>query len=193
MKTLITLATGVSLMTGMAMAGSLEDPVVEPVATTPVAVAPVMPSGDWTGPYAGLSFGKLDMEAGGVQDDGTVYGLFGGYDYDFGQFVAGAELEYQATDDFDLGGVDVNDVWRLKARGGYDAGPALLYATAGYAWADTGIGDAEGAVYGVGMDYKVTERFTVGAEYLRHDFNDIGSTNVDAEADTLSLRGALRF
>ncbi|MFW2544102.1 outer membrane protein [Primorskyibacter sp. 2E107] len=192
MKRFIALTTGAALLSGAAYAGTLEDPVVES-APTPVTVAPVVPVSDWTGPYAGLSFGNLSMDSGGVEEDGMIYGLFGGYDYDFGQFVAGAELEYQATDDFSLGGVDVDDVWRLKARGGYDAGPALLYATAGYAKANTSIGDAEGAVYGVGMDYKVTERFTVGAEYLRHDFNDIGSTNIDAEADTISLRGAMRF
>ncbi|WGW02988.1 outer membrane protein [Tropicibacter oceani] len=192
MKRMIALTAAATVMGGAAFAGSMQDPVVEPVPAQPVAVT-VQPGGDWTGPYAGLSFGNLDATAGALDEDGMVYGVFGGYDYDFGQFVMGAELDYQATDDFSLGGVDVDDVWRLKLRGGYDAGPALLYVTAGGAKANTSIGDAEGAVYGLGMDYKVTERFTVGAEYLRHDFNDVGNTNVDVEADTISLRGALRF
>ncbi|MFZ7089871.1 outer membrane protein [Primorskyibacter sp. 2E233] len=192
MKRMIALTTAGLMLSGAAYAGSM----AEPVMTTPPpqpAPVPVQLGGDWTGPYVGLSFGRLDAEGGGVKDDGTVYGLYGGYDYDFGQLVVGGELEYQATDDFTLGGVAIDDVWRLKARAGYDAGPALIYATAGYAKANTSIGDAEGGVYGLGMEYKVTDRFSVGGEYLRHDFNDVGNTNVDVQADTISLRGTMRF
>lgn len=187
-------ALGLAALGTAATAGSLAEPVVEaPSAPVEMAPVPVNYGGDWTGPYVGLSFGQLWVDDG-TNDDGThVYGLFGGYDYDFGRFVAGAELDWQSADDLSVSGVDVNNITRLKLRGGYDAGPALIYATAGVARADSSIGDADGGVYGLGMDYKVTNNFAVGVEYLRHDFNDFADSGVDVEADTLSLRGSFRF
>lgn len=192
-RILMTSALALAALGTTAQAGALEDPVVEP-AVQPVTMAPAPTmGGEWTGPYGGLSFGKLRAETGGTEEDGSVYGGFVGYDYDFGRFVAGGELDYQVTDDYDLGGVDVDNVLRLKLRGGYDLGRALVYATVGGARADTSIGDADGLVAGLGVDFKVTENFTVGAEYLAHQFDDIGDTNVDVDADTISLRGAYRF
>ncbi len=162
----------------------------EPIQAAPVAV-PL--GGDWTGAYAGLSFGNLDVDGGGFDDNGPAYGVFGGYDYDFGQFVLGGELEWQSMDDLDLGGIDIDNVTRLKVRAGYDAGPALIYGVLGAARADTSIGDADGAVAGLGMDYKVTDRFTVGAEYLAHRFDDAANSGIDVDANAINLRGALRF
>lgn len=195
MKTLITSTALLALASGAATAGSLNDPVVTappaPVVATP---APVALDGEWTGFYGGLSYGGLDAEVGDIDESGSVYGAFAGYDYDFGRFVAGGELDWQATDDYSLGGVDVDSITRLKLRGGYDLGPALLYATAGYAMADTSLdGDVDGGVYGLGLDYKVTQNVTVGVEYLNHQFNDAAGTGADIDANTLSLRGAFRF
>ncbi|WP_298857122.1 porin [uncultured Sulfitobacter sp.] len=181
-----------SLLASTAFAGSLEDPIVE---TVPAPVfEPAFAGGDWTGAYGGLNLGYGDVDGTGEADgDDTTYGLHVGYDYDFGRYVIGGELEYDKADiDLD-GAANTDSVTRLKLRGGYDFGRTLLYATAGAAKLQTSIGDDTGEFIGVGMAYQVTDRFTVGGELLEHRFDDIGGTGVDADATTFNLRGSFRF
>ena len=181
-------------MGGAAFAGSLEEPIVEPVMTMPVA-APAM-GGNWTGFYTGLQLGYADADGPGALDgDNGLYGFHAGYDYDFGRFVLGGEIDYDKTDiDLNGGAVTVDSVARAKIKGGYDLGNTLLYATGGYALADTSGGDEDGAFYGIGMSYKVSEQYTVGAELLEHRFNDIGgAAGADLDATTFTVRGSYRF
>ena len=181
-----------SLLASTAIAGNLADPVVETVAT-PV-FEPAYAGGDWTGAYGGLNLGYGDVNGdGGADGDDTTYGLHLGYDYDFGRYVVGGELEYDKTD-IDLNGAaNADSVTRLKLRGGYDFGRTLVYATAGAAKLKTDIGDDTGEFIGVGVAYQVSERFTVGGELLEHRFDDIGGSGVDADATTFNLRGSFRF
>lgn len=175
-------------------AGSADPAPTEPMIVEPVTVAPMQMGGDWTGAYGGLSLGNLSAEAdGGLDDSEGVYGIHGGYDYDFGQFVVGGELDYQTGEDIQLGGIEADDVLRAKLRGGYDLGRTLVYGTVGAAQLNTNIGDDTGYVGGVGVEYKVTEQFTVGGEYLAHRFDDFDDTGVDVDADTVSIRGNFRF
>jgi outer membrane immunogenic protein len=182
---------------GAAHAGSLADsPVEAPVyspAPAPMAVAPV---GEWTGFYTGLQLGYADVDGPGALDgDNGTYGFHAGYDYDFGSFVLGGELDYDKTD-VDLGGVTtIDSVARAKLKAGYDLGSTLVYATAGAARADIdGIGDESGNFYGIGANYMITDRYTVGAELLQHKFDDIGGVaGADADATTFTVRGSLRF
>ena len=181
-----------SLLSGTAFAGSLEEPIFE---TVPAPVfEPAFVDGDWTGAYGGLNLGYGDVDGTGTADgDDTTYGFHVGYDYDFGRYVIGGELEYDKAD-IDLNGAaNTDSVTRLKLRGGYDLGRTLIYATAGAAKLQTSIGDDTGEFFGVGMAYQVTDRFTVGGELLEHRFDDIGGTGVDADATTFNLRGSFRF
>ena len=174
-------------------AGSADTAPADPVIAEPVAV-PVAPmGGDWTGFYGGLSLGNLSADANDFDDSEMVYGLQGGYDYDFGQFVVGGELDYQTGEDIDLGGIEVDDIFRAKVRGGYDLGQTLVYGTIGAAQLNTSEGDDTGLVGGVGIEYKVTEQITVGGEYLAHKFDDFDDSGVDVDADTVSLRANFRF
>ena len=178
---------------GAAFAGSLADPVVE---TPVIAPAPIVASGDWTGFYTGLNLGYADVDGPGLLDGNNgTYGFHAGYDYDLGDWVVGGELEYDKTDvDLLDGAANVDSVARLKLKGGYDLGNTLVYATAGYANADISGENEDGAFAGVGMTYKITDRYTVGAEVLHHQFNDLGGVDgVDADATTFNLRGSLRF
>lgn len=175
-------------------AGSADPAPTEPMIVEPVAVAPAPMGGDWTGAYGGLSFGNLSAEAdGGLDDDESVYGIYGGYDYDFGKFVVGGELDYQTGEDIALGGVEVDDIFRAKLRGGYDLGRTLVYGTVGAAQLGTNIGDDTGIVGGVGVEYMVTDQFSVGGEFLAHRFDDFDDTGLDIDANTVSLRGSFRF
>ncbi|WP_138923148.1 outer membrane protein [Sulfitobacter sp. BSw21498] len=183
---------------GAAFAGSLSEPVIEPVMTAPVA-APNL-GGDWTGFYTGLQLGYSEADTNfGVDGDNGSYGFHAGYNYDFGRFVLGGELDYDKTDiDLDdAAGVtqgSIDSVARAKIKGGYDLGNTLIYATGGYARADTSIGDEDGAFYGIGMDYKITEQYSVGAELLEHKFDDVGGVSgADADVTTFNVRGSYRF
>lgn len=185
----VALALGIG---GPAFAGSLQEPVVETPPPAPVLVPSVAP--DWTGFYAGGGIGYGDVDGTGAADgDDITYGLHAGYDVDFGRFVLGGEVEYDLAD-IDLNGAAQTDsVARLKLRGGYDLGRTLVYATGGIAHLDTSIGSDTGAFLGLGVAYRVSDRFVLGGEVLEHRFDDIGGSGVDADATTLNLRGSLRF
>lgn len=190
----ITLAASTA-MGGAAYAGNLAEPVVEEPVYTP-APAPVAVSTDWTGFYTGLQLGYADVDGPGVLDgDNGTYGFHAGYDYDFGDYVIGGELDYDKTDiDLNGGAANVDSVARLKVKGGYDLGNTLIYATAGAARADTSVGDETGPFAGIGATYKITDRYTVGAELLHHQFDDLGGVaGADADATTFTVRGSLRF
>jgi len=174
-------------------AGGSDPAPVEPVVIEPEAATSAPMGGDWTGGYGGLSFGNLSVDADDLDDSEGVYGLYGGYDYDFGQFVVGGELDYQTGEDIELGSVEVDNILRAKVRGGYDLGRTLIYGTVGAAQLNADGGDDTGIVGGLGVEYKVTEQFSVGGEYLAHRFDDFDDTGVDIDADTVSLRGSFRF
>ncbi|MGB0496924.1 MAG: outer membrane protein [Rubricella sp.] len=151
---------------------------------------------DWTGFNVGISLGTADAETNvtDVEGDGETYGFHAGYDYDFGQFVAGGELEYNEAD-IDLGpGGSVDNIFRLKVRGGYDLGPAMIYGVGGYVMAETSdLGDPEGTFYGVGIDYRVAPQFTVGAEYLIHRLDSFDVSGAEADVNTFAVRAGFRF
>ncbi|EPX78947.1 outer membrane protein [Litoreibacter arenae] len=183
-------------LAGAAFAGNLDDAPVERPVYAPVP-APANTGGDWTGFYAGaqLGYGDADSSVPALNGNDSLYGIHAGYDYDFGRFVLGGELDYDKAD-IDLGGgaASIDSVARAKIRAGYDMGRTLLYATGGAARADTSVGDESGPFLGLGAAYKVTESFTVGGEFLTHQFDDVGSVaGNDIDANTFTLRGSFRF
>jgi outer membrane immunogenic protein len=132
--------------------------------------------------------------------NGWEYGLTAGYNYQRGPWLAGVESDISysraegdltaadrpsaGTNRFttQLGG-DVDYTGTLRLRGGYVAGPVLLYGTAGAATSrvnfDRNYRNAGGAAiaddsgrhvmafaYGGGAEYKVSDKWSVKAEYL---------------------------
>lgn len=176
-----------------AVAGNLapvqsEAPVIPP--------APPVIASDWTGFYTGLQLGFADLDGPDPLDgNNTAYGFHAGYDYDLGNWVIGGEIDYDQTDvDLDFGAATVDSVARLKVKGGYDLGDTLIYATAGVARADTSLGDETGPFAGLGISYRINDRYAVGAEVLEHQFDDLGGVaGNDVDATTLTVRGSLRF
>jgi len=189
----IALATAATAaLSAPAFAGSMTPVPADPVPVAPAPI-PMDMGGDWTGAYGGLSLGYANIDAGaGVDDDSVIGGAHIGYDYDFGRFVMGGEVEYEALD-ATVGGVDVDSVTRLKVRAGYDAGRTLVYGVAGGARADSSIGDDEGYVVGAGVEYGLTQNISVGGEYLYHNFDNFAGTGNDIEANTISARVNYRF
>jgi len=180
------------------MAGGLGEPIVDPVVFAPAP--PIAVAGNWTGAYVGLQVGYVDVgsSGGGLDGDGAIGGVHGGYRYDFGRGVIGAEIDYDAA------GVELGDglgelegVGRFKLQAGYDAGRALIYGTAGYARAEASVAGenltGEGYFYGVGADYALTPRITLGGEILKHDFADFDNSGVGLDATTVKAKVSLRF
>lgn len=186
-----------------AQAGGFTAP-VEP-APAPIP-APLPASSDWTGFYGGaqIEYGDVEADGGpldGADGDGALYGIFGGYRYDLGDFVIGAEIDLNLADiDIDAGAGNLGTleaVHRIGVEAGFDAGPALIYGTVGAAqgYADTVLGDFDdtGFFFGAGIDYAVTDQITVGAELLQHEFDDFDGTGSDISATTFGINAAFRF
>ena len=184
-------ATAASLIATASFAGGLAAPVIteQPVVAMPAPVA----ISDWTGFYAGLGFGagEYSSDATAFTDtDLTALGLHAGYQWDFGQFVAGAELDYNElnVDGFN----DRDSLLRLRARAGYDMGRVLPYVNLGVARLDSVFAEETGLTYGIGVDFKVTESISMGLEYSRNQFDEFNGAE-DLNLDLIQLRASYRF
>ena len=197
----IVMATSLAafVATAPVFAGGLTAPVDEPVVYAETAVVPA-PSADWSGGYVGaqIGYGDIGSNGAGLDGSGAIGGVHAGYLMDFGQFVTGAELSYDATN-IDLGaGADTLDsVARLKLIAGYDLGRTLVYGSAGVARAKAtlaGVGLSDNGYFlGLGADYALTDQWTVGGEVMAHRFNDFAGTGVRLDATTVQAKVAYRF
>lgn len=153
-------------------------------------------SPNWTGGYAGvqLGYGDIDTNVAGVQGDDIIGGAIAGYDYDLGDWVVGAGIDYDFAS-INLGGAaKLDNVLRLKLRGGYKFGDGLLYGTAGYAYAYTDtLGNDDGYFIGAGYEHLLSPSFGLGAELLYHEFDNLNGSGIDVDATTLQLRATFRF
>lgn len=195
LKKILTGTAAIAMVSTPVFAGSLSDPEPTPVITPAPIAQPV--GTDWTGGYAGVQLGYGGLDAGGDTDEDLLYGVQGGYQYDFGNFVVGAEADYNRTN-FDLGGGDALDnMARLKGRVGFDAGRAMIYATGGAAFGNATLGGTSysdtGYFYGAGIDYLVTDQISVGGEITHNQFNEFAGSGTDLDATTFAARVNYKF
>jgi opacity protein-like surface antigen len=195
MKLIASLAVA-TVLSAPAFAGGMVEPVTEPM-VAPVEFTPV--TADWTGAYVGaqLGYGDVSSNVAGVNGNGAIGGLHAGYRHDFGQFVAGGELAYNATN-IDLGPTSkLNHVTQLKLMGGYDLGSTLVYGTVGAVHAKANLAGVNysdtGYLVGLGVDYAINDAWTVGAEIAHHRFNNFDKTGADIRANTAQIRVGVRF
>lgn len=177
-----------------AIAGSPDEAPADPVVIAPF---PVDTSPNWTGFWIGAQLGlaSVSTSAASGDEEGFIGGFTAGYDYDFGSFVLGGGLDYDFSDT-DVGntGADLENVFRVRLRAGFELGQGLLYGTGGYAQAETdSLGSDDGYFLGAGYEYLVTPQFSYGGELLFHEFDDFGNTTTDVDATTVQLRGTFRF
>ncbi len=202
MKHFAALAVGSALMAPLAaFAGGVSQPVPEPVVAAPVVT--VAPSTNWTGFYGGasLGYGDINTNTNIANGSGVIGGILGGYRYDFGNWVAGAEADYDWSnaDLGDTGNSSLDSIYRFKLQAGVPVanGRALVYGTAGIARADTTINgegvSSNGWVAGIGTDYALTDKWILGGEVLWNQFNDFGNAGVDGDVMTIKARLAYRF
>ena len=195
MTHITTLAAGLAVLTAApALAGGTAQPEPAPVTVAP---APAAPAADWTGPSVGAQLGYGDVSTSGpaLEGDDVLLGLRAYYDYDFGDFVLGGGLQYDATD-LDIGGTTtLESVTRIGGRAGADLGRSMLYGTAGWAQARTTAptGNSDGWFAGAGYEMFVTDAVTVGTEVLYHEFDDFDLPGLSAEATTAAISVNFRF
>lgn len=185
-----------------AFAGGLAEPAPTPV-ITPAPVMPVATRIDWTGPYIGVQLGNgwLSFEDDGIETeaDDLLYGVHAGYNFDFGNFVLGGEIDHDQADIAIDDVASLDNVTRAKLRAGVGFGQALVYGTAGAAHANATIGGVSesdtGYFYGAGVQYMLTDRVSIGGEVLQHEWGDFGGVvpDGDVSATTLSARVSMRF
>ncbi len=185
--------------TTAAFAGGLSTAIEEPVVYAEPAPIPA-PSADWTGGYVGaqIGYGDVNSNGAGLDGSGAIGGVHAGYLVDFGTFVTGAELSYDAGSiDLGAGADSLDSVTRLKLIAGYDMGRTLVYASTGLARASATVGGADisdnGYLFGIGADYALTEQWTLGGEVMAHRFNDFGGTGARLQATTVQAKIAYRF
>lgn len=199
MKTIAALIATAAL-TAPAFAGGPTVVAEEPM-IAPVAEAYVAPGLDWTGAYVGAQLGYGDVDSNGAARDGNDWfgGVHAGYRWDLGNWVAGSELSYDATN-IGLGAVagdELSDVLALKLTAGREIGNSLVYGTLGAARANASVGGVDlsdtGLIYGAGFDYAVSERWTVGGEVTEHKFDNFDASGVDFDATTVKAKVGMRF
>lgn len=202
----LVMATSIAVLAAnAAMAGA---PIFVPAPLPPIIAAPVQ---DWSGLYVGaqVGYGMATMDdpgfvfgdtvLGDLEASGFLYGVHLGYNFDLGSIVLGAEIDYNIADmPFDLiPNATYTELSHLKARVGYDLGSALVYGAAGLAHttidsAGTEIDDT-GYFVGVGADYRISNDWTVGAEYLYHQFDDFNDSSLDIQMSTIHARVSYHF
>ncbi|MBA3911495.1 MAG: hypothetical protein C0524_16865 [Rhodobacter sp.] len=206
-KSMITAA----VLTIIAAPGFAGGPVTVAEESAPVAApAPVAPY-DWSGPYVGLSYGKTSGEMTYSDivtvfefDSGSTPSIFAGYLIQRGNLVYGGELAYSRGNDATIVGYpdeNLESMIDIKGRLGFAANKALFYGVLGYSqvgYYETFLGsqDTSGFAYGAGVDFAVSNRFTLGLEYLARktdgDTTNPGQTR-DLDLNTVALRVSLSF
>ena len=164
-------------------------------------------TGYYAGLQAGYGWGQSDISGndGGVFsvspdiDGGFVGGHVAGL-WQFDQAVIGAEadLNYSSIDGTaELGGpgnvvgTDIKWFGSVNAKAGYAMDRVLLYGIGGVAFAGIETSQASGSAFsetrtnvgwtvGAGVDYALTDKFVVGAQYRYYDF---GSEHYDGSSD----------
>ena len=163
------------------------------------ALAPI-----WTGVYVGaqggIDWADLDTDFNsGFSTRGVSGGGHLGFNWGVGGLVVGVEADATVSNaEFNFttngNGSTLSTDWSgtLRGRVGVPVGPALYYATLGYAWSDVAIATSsgggtfndsrrfDGIVYGVGAEAYVLPNLSVRLEALRFDY----------ASDRLSLAGA---
>ena len=187
---------------------------------------------DWQGFYLGANAGYAHAKTDWTYDStgqtadhsikNGIYGLHGGYNFQWGHWVAGPEVS------LDAGSLDgsarcpnntfecrskLKDIGSVSAKGGYALGSFLPFAKLGVASAKdytettnaagTKFGDHDrrnGMLFGAGLDYAINPCWSVGAEWNWINFQkktsivDSGlAVHTDTDPQLLKAKVAYRF
>ena len=194
MKRLSVAFSAVLALTGAAAAADMARPAPPPAYYQKAPV--VVPAYSWTGFYIGLNgggaLGSSSWDRTGNRNiDGGLVGGTVGYNWQFGQAVAGlegdidwADINGSTTTNCALG-CKTSDTWLSTVRGrlGYAADRFMPYVTGGAAFGDIrastpgfsgGSSTKTGWTLGGGLEAALVSNWTAKVEYL---YVDLGSFN----------------
>ena len=201
------------------------------------ALSGVAHAEDWSGLYVGGHVGSTTRESEWTDVDGdwedpgdivasddadsTAIGAHLGYNWQFGNWVIGAQGGFTYADASEnetlYGDVVVDNSLSFLAdarvNAGYSFGAYLPYITVGVAYSDLEHSWAEGndtsdswadfgnetaLVYGAGLEYAFAESWSAGVEYLIYDFDSETSVNpngyaMDVETDVSAVQLVLNY
>lgn len=207
-----------SLTSSAVMAGNLSPAEQAPIVNAPVTAKTVVMS-EWAGFYGGLAASAFDgvsdysdpaRGVGDVNENSNV-GAFVGYNWQSGQLVYGGELHITsgfegvtfsapAAGDF---ADELGQIVDVRGRVGYAVNKALPYGFVGLSTSEYTIfsgnsWDLQGPVFGLGVDYLVTENIFAGIEVSRRDIEgDASSSFPDVDQwvtqDSITLRAGYKF
>jgi outer membrane immunogenic protein len=192
----------------------------------PPAPEPVEPRTNierWTGFYLGATLGgnfggtdvRGDFGANTIDTRGVTGGILAGYNWQLGRMVLGVETDFQLmtldgsrSNGIDTFKVDIDKMGTFRGRLGYLVTPSMMvYATGGFAWADTDISAvgssirfseyAKGWTAGLGTELMLGQKWTMRFEYLYTDLGDrtlgvAGQTN-KFDLDFHTVRAGLTY
>lgn len=159
MYRIATSVSALALLAGAAAAADLPPPVTM---APPPMIEPTPIAFNWSGFYLG-GHGGYGFGSGGL-NDGFVIGGQVGANMQFNSFVLGVEGDGSFVD---WGPTSAVGTFRL--RGGLAFDRFLAYVTGGGALDDF---NDVGWVFGGGVEYAMTNSWTVGVEYLHYDINN---------------------
>ncbi len=213
MKKILLASVGV-LALGVAAASAADLPRQMPT-KAPVYVPPAW---TWAGPYVGINGGygwgssnfSAPFASGSFNTNGGLIGGTLGYNWQYGQFVFGAEGDIDWSDiggTGTCGGVtcSVNNDWLSTVRGrlGYSFDRFMPYVTGGLAVGNistsiAGVGSADdtkaGWTAGGGVEFHITGPWTAKVEYLYVDLGRGGSVGgSDADFTSNIVRGGINY
>jgi len=150
----------------------------------------------WAGPYLGANIGYEwgSVTNSSAQPSGIAGGLQAGYNWQFGQFVVGAETDIQASAANDtFAPWQFSNPWfgTVRGRAGVTIGNTLIFGTAGFAYGSLTVDSAGnlsetrtsfGFAAGLGAEVGFTPHWSAKAEWLYLDLSDrtfsvTGTTN----------------
>lgn len=178
----------------------------EPLAfTAPPPVVAASNLHNWSGFYAGglIGFTSGSHDYHNVGDPiptlewdigGTSYGGFAGYNIQRNRLVFGGEVAVTTGNVQIAGGFFPDYAYDLnvdlKARAGFAVGRALIFGEVGYGIAHWGDDlavedtDLSGIIFGIGVDYAITDRIFVGIEYISRGLSGIDNIDPTTEIKT---------
>ena len=155
----------------------------------------------WAGPYVGANVGfqSGELSNSGARPSGVAAGFQGGFNWQFGQFVAGWESDIQLSSANDVfANYKFSNPWfgTVRGRGGFALNNILFYGTLGLAYGrghvDIGsLGESHlhvGWTAGAGVELGLLPNWSVKAEYL---FIDLASETYGLTLTSNSLTSNL--
>ena len=149
----------------------------------------------------GLEYGDAEVSLFPASNDLFAGSVIVGAQHTFANnFFIGAEGDMTLFMSYDSGSStgDLDRIWRLRGRAGYDFGQVSVFGAVGGVWTEGELGGApfedtsEGLTYGGGIDYSLNEQFDLRLEVI-HDETEFENGAYEWENTSVRAGAIIRF